>query len=115
MGLTLQDSPDVFFFHLLTWTKRKLTPQTLAIFDESMAFQRIPKSQLRDDYSMGTQFFSIEAMRAMSGGEQVGQMPKSTGAAIVLAKAAHTRREASSKSRCEQGLLTHCSVNRFLS
>lgn len=60
-------------------------------------------------------FFSIEAMRAMSGGEQVGQMPKSTGAAIVLAKAAHTRREASSKSRCEQGLLTHCSVNRFLS
>jgi hypothetical protein len=46
-----------FFFHLLTWTKRKLTPQTLAIFDESMAFQRIPKSQLRDDYSMGTQFF----------------------------------------------------------
>lgn len=34
----------------------------------------------------------MTAMRATSGGEQVGQMPKSTGAAIVLAKAAHTRR-----------------------
>lgn len=34
----------------------------------------------------------MTAMRATSVGEQVGQMPKSTGVAIVLAKGAHTRR-----------------------